>query len=227
LPIVNQAEGQWVSNFEGRSPFVAIGSTAFSNLGSRPFVESMCHDRWTSVNGWLNAPNFEQPVMAITFEGTYGRGPDGVTWNTEANYRQCGLEMGLAFFDQLGLGLTASLTTYGTSCGSTMLAGSLAQQPGGSHLASLVVVGGAPNGVAVLAVGSAQVLVPFPQPWANCTLLTTPDATAILLLNGAGAAVLPLPVPAIPGLAAYLQAVSIDASLNLESTNGLAVVNNY
>jgi hypothetical protein len=48
-----------------------------------------------------------------------------------------------------------------------------------------------------------------------------------LLLNGAGAAVLSLPVPAIPGLAAYLQAVSIDASLNLESSNGLAIVNNY
>jgi hypothetical protein len=227
LPIVNQVEGQWVSNFETRSPFVAIGSTAASSLGSRPFVESMCHDRWTSVSGWLNAPNFEQPVMAITFEGTYGRGPDGVTWNTEADYRQCGLEMGLALFDQLGLGLTASSMTYGVSCGTTMLAGALAQQPGGSHLASLAVVGGAPNGVAVLAVGGAQVLVPFPPPWANCALLTNPFASAVLLLNGAGAAVLSLPVPAIPGLAAYLQAVSIDASLNLESSNGLAIVNNY
>lgn len=227
LPIVNQVEGQWVSNFETRSSFVAIGSTASSSLGSRPFVESMCHDRWTAVNGWLNAPNFEQPVMAITFEGTYGRGPDGVTWNTEAHYRQCGLEMGLALFDQLGLGLTASLTPYGTPCGSTSLAGSLAPQPSGMHLASLAIVGGAPSGVAVLAVGSTQVLVSFPQPWANCALLTAPDVTAVLPLNGAGAAVLPLSVPAIPGLAAYLQAVSLDASLNLDSTNGLAIVNNY
>ena len=227
LPIVNQVEGQWVSNFEARSPFVAIGSTASSSLGSRPFVESMCHDRWTSVNGWLNAPNFEQPVMAITFEGTYGRGPDGVTWNTEADYRQCGADMGRALVDQLGLGLTASSMTYGASCGTALLTGLLVPQADGSHVANLAVTGGAPGGLAVLAVGSTQVLVPFPQPWANCTLLTAPAATAVLLLNAGGLAVIQVPVPAIPGLAAYLQAVSIDASLNLESSNGLAIENNY
>ena len=66
LPIVNQVEGQWIGNFETRSPFVAIGSTASSSLGSRPFVESMCHDRWTSVSGWLNAPNFEQPLKELS-----------------------------------------------------------------------------------------------------------------------------------------------------------------
>ncbi|MFT7534066.1 MAG: hypothetical protein ACI85K_000011 [Hyphomicrobiaceae bacterium] len=227
LPIVNQVEGQWVSNFEMRSPLVALGSTALSSLGSRPFVESMCHDRWTSVNGWLNAPNFEKPVMAITFEGTYGRGPDGVTWNTEADYRQCGQDMGLALFDQLGLGLSASSLSYGSSCGTATLIGTLAPQPDGSHVANLAVIGGAPSGLAVLAVGSTQVLVPFPQPWANCTLLTAPDATAVLLLNTGGAAVLSLPVPAIAGLTAFLQAVSIDASLNLESSNGLMIENNY
>lgn len=227
LPIVNQVEGQWVSNFEARSPLVALGSTALSSLGSRPFVESMCHDRWTSVNGWLNAPNFEQPVMAITFEGTYGRGPNGVTWNTEADYRQCGREMGLALFDQLGLTLSASTLTYGSSCGTTLLAGALAQQPDGSHIATLAVIGGPSNGVAVLAVGSTQVLVPFPQPWANCTLLTAPDATAVLLLNAGGAVVTTLSVPAFPGLIGFLQVVTIDASLNLESSNGLVIENNF
>lgn len=227
LPVVNQAEAQWISSFEARSPFVALGNTLTSTLGSRPFVESMCHDRWTAVNGWLNAPNFEQPVMAITFEGTYGRGPDGVTWNTEADYRQCGVELGLALFDQLGLSLTASSASYGVSCGTTFLAGSLTQQANGSHTANLAVVGGAANGVAVMAVGNTQVLVPFPQPWASCMLLTDPAATALLPLNAAGAAVLLLTVPPLPGLQAFLQAVSIDVSLDLESSNGLAIENNY
>lgn len=227
LPIVNQAEGQWISNFEARSPFVGLGSTASSSLGSRPYVESMCHDRWTAVNGWLNAPNFEQPVMAITFEGTYGRGPDGVTWNTEADYRQVGEAMGLALFDQLGLGLTASTSPYGQSCTSVTLAASLTPQPDGSHSANLVIVGGPSNGLVVLAVGNSQVVVPFPQPWANCALLTPPAATAVLSLTTSGVAVTSISVPALPGLAAYLQAVSLDAALNLDTSNGVAIQNNY
>ena len=227
LPVVNQVEGQWIANFAARSSFVAIGSTQISTLGSRPFVESMCHDRWTAANGWLNAPNFEQPVMAITFEGTYGLGPDGVSWNTEADYRQCGAEMGRALCDQLGLGLTASATPYGSSCGTVMLAGTLLPQANGSHLANVAVLGGAANGIALIALGGSQVLLPFPQPWANCNLLTTPDVTVALLLNPGGAALLPLPVPAVSGLLAYLQAVSIDAGLDLESSNGLIIQNNY
>jgi len=227
LPIVNQTEARWIANFEARSNFVAIGSTQTSTLGSRPYVESMCHDRWTAVNGWLNAPNFEQPVMAITFEGTYGLGPDGVTWNTEADYRQCGREMGLALLDQLDLTLTANVTTYGSSCGTATLIGSLTPQPSGSHISNLAVVGGAQNGVAVLAIGNAQVVVPFPQPWANCSLWTSSNATAVLFLNSAGSAVTSLPVPVFPGLSAYLQAVSVDVALNLESSNGLAIRNNY
>lgn len=58
-------------------------------------------------------------------------------------------------------------------------------------------------------------------------LLTDPAATALLPLNAAGAAVLLLTVPPLPGLQAFLQAVSIDASLDLESSNGLAIENNY
>lgn len=227
LPIVNQTEGQWISNFVARSALVNLGSTASSSLGSRPFVESMCHDRWTAVNGWLNAPNFEQPVMAITFEGTYGRGPDGVTWNTEADYRQVGEDMGLALFDQLGLGLTASTSTYGMPCSSVTLGASLVPQPDGSHMASLVIFGGPSSGVAVLVVGNSQVVVPLPQPWANCALLTPPAATAVLLLSPGGAGFMLLPVPALPGLVAYLQAVSLDVALNLDASNGVAIQNNY
>lgn len=227
IPLVNQVEGEWIANFEARSPFVDLGSTANSTLGSRPFVESMCHDRWTAVNGWLNAPNFEQPVMAITFEGTYGRGPDGVTWNTEEDYREVGEAMGLALLDQLGLSLTASAGIYGSPCASLVLGVGLTPQPDGSHVANLVLAGGPANGLAVLAVGNSQIVQPLPPPWASCSLLTPPAATAILAFSSAGAAVTSLSVPAIPGLSAYLQAVSLDAALNLDASNGIAIQNNY
>jgi len=227
LPIVNQVEAQWVANFKARSAFVNLGSTANSTLGSRPFVESMCHDRWTSVNGWLNAPNFEEPVMAITFEGTYGRGPDGVTWNTEDDYRQAGEEMGLALLDQLDIGLTASTSSYGTGCGSVSLGASLVPQPDGSHLATLAIIGGPSNGLAVLAVGSSQTVVPLPAPWSNCSLLTPPAATALLSLNPSGFAFTQIPVPAVSGLVAYMQAITLDSSLNLETSAGVTIQNNY
>jgi hypothetical protein len=227
LPIVNQVEAQWVANFEGRSSFVALGSTANSTLGSRPFVESMVHDRWTAVPGWLGAPNFEEPVMAITFEGTYGRGPDGVTWNTEADYFDCGRDMGLALFDQLGLAISASTSTYGASCVSAQLSASLAQQPDLSHQMVLVTSFGPANGLGVLVVGGSQVQVTFPSPWSNCTLLAQPDATLGLFLSGFGTAITPVPVPAIPGLEAYVQVVTLDAALSLDATNGVRVQNDY
>lgn len=227
LPIVNQVEAQWVANFEARSPFVDLGTTSSSTLGTRPFVESMCHDRWTAVNGWLNAPNFQDPVMAITFEGTYGRGPDGVTWNTEDDYRQVGAEMGLALFDQLGLALTATVTNYGTTCGGLALGASIAPQAGGSQLATLAILGGPANGLAVLAVGGSQAAVPFPAPWAGCTLRVTPAATAVFALGPAGFATTQLTVPGVSGLSAYLQAVSLDAVLNLDASNGVQIQNNF
>ncbi|MEZ6036068.1 MAG: M14 family zinc carboxypeptidase [Planctomycetota bacterium] len=227
LPVVNQAEAQWISMFEARSQFVDIGTTQSSTLGNRPYVESMAHDRWTSQNGWLNAPNFLPPVMAITFEGTYGKGPDGVTWNTEADYLQCGHEMGLALLDYLGLGLTASSSAYGAPCTATTLACSLAPQPNGSHVANLTVANGAPGGFAFLVVGTQQVLLPLPAPWVNCALLASPEATAGFFLDGAGATTIALPVPAVAGLFAYLQAVTLDLSLALDASNGVFLQNDY
>ncbi|MFK7739120.1 MAG: M14 family zinc carboxypeptidase [Planctomycetota bacterium] len=227
LPIVNQVETQWVNNFEARSPLVALGNTANSTLGSRPFVESMCHDRWTAVNGWLNSPGFQEPVMAITFEGTYGRGPDQVAWSTDEDYRQVGREMGLALFDQLDVSLGAAATIYGSSCATASLAVGIIPQPDGSSVANLAVSGGPPLGVAVLAVGGAQVSVPFPSPWANCTLVAAPDASTVLLLNGFGIAGLPVSVPALSGLDAYLQAVTLDSNLSLDASNGVRIQNNF
>ena len=187
----------------------------------------MCHDRWTAVPGWLGAPNFEAPVMAITFEGTYGRGPDGSAWSTEADYLQCGREMGRALFDQLGLGVSASASSYGVSCQSATLTGVLALQPDQSHTLGVVVALGPPNGLAALAVGGAPALQPFPSPWTGCTLLVQPDATLLLPLSLFGTAISQVSVPPVPGLVGYLQAIVLDSALSLDATNGLRVQNDY
>ncbi|MEC8651255.1 MAG: M14 family zinc carboxypeptidase [Planctomycetota bacterium] len=227
IPQVHQLESEWITNFEARSPLVALGTTAASTLGSRPFVESMCHDRWTAAPGWLGAPNFEAPVMAITFEGTYGRGPNGVSWSTEADYLQCGREMGRALFDQLGLGVSASASVYGAACQSVTLTGALALQPDQSHALALIIALGPPNGLAALAVGGAPALLPFPSPWSGCDLLVQPDATLLLPLSLFGTAISQLTLPPVPGLVGYLQAVALDLGLNLDASNGLRVQNDY
>jgi len=230
LPIVNQVEGDWIDAFEGRSAFAALGTTQNSTLGSRPFVESMCHDRWTAQPGWLGAPHFEEPVMAITFEGTYGLGPDGVSWNTTDDYRQMGREMGMAMFDHfdLSVSLTASAIPYGSSCGGVALNGFLTPTGGGSHFASLVATNGTPNTFVIWLVGWQQAAVPLPSPWAGCTLYATLDATAAGALDGFGAAILPLSMPAASGLEAFVQAFTLDLTLTSgDSSNGLKLQNNY
>ena len=230
IPVVNAVEGQWIVRFKAKSPFVNLGTTQSSALTSRPFVESMCHDRWTAVNGWLNAPGLQAPVMAITFEGTYLRGPDTVTWNTEADYRLCGAQMGQALFEQLGLQLTASLTSYSAPCAAVAMTGSLTPQANGSHLANLQITGAAPQALGVLALGGQQVAVPLPSPWQACTLLCTPDVTASFVATPAGAASFALTVPPLPGLSVWLQAFALDwtqTPLPLDATNGLHVRNDY
>lgn len=232
LPIVNQIEGQWISAFRARSPFVTLGATQSSTAGapSRPFVESMSHDRWTAQNGWLNAPGFQDPVMAITFEGTYGMGPNGVSWNTEADYNLCGQQLGLALCDYFGLTPTASATAYGVPCGSVALTGTVVPQAGGGHLANLSITGAVPNAFALLVGGSAPVAVPLPAPWSACTLLAAPDVTVGFLLDATGSGALALAVPPAPGLSAYLQCLAFDItqpSLPLDASAGLHVANDY
>lgn len=230
IPVVNLVEGQWIVRFKARSPFVDLGTTQSSALTSRPFVESMCHDRWTAQNGWLNAPGLQSPVMAITFEGTYGRGPDTVTWNTEADYRLTGAQMGLALFDHLGLQLTASLTSYAAPCTTAALAGTLVPQGNGSHVANLQLTGAVAQAIGVLALGGQQVAVPLPAPWQACTLLCAPDVTLAFVATPAGTAAFTFTVPAVPGLEAWLQGFAIDwtlPALPLDATNGLRLRNDY
>lgn len=229
LPIVNQRELSFVNAFKARSPFVALGANQSSSAGfpSRPFVESMAHDRWTAASGWLGSPNFEQPVMAITWEGTYGRGPDQVTWNTEADYRLCGQQLGFTLCDYFGFVPGAVLSSYGASCQNLVLSGQLTPTTGLGQTLTLTTLGAASNALMVLAIGGQQISVPLPAPWQSCNALATLDQSYVYFANIAGFGQLSLTVPAVPGLAAYLQAGALDALSNLDTSNGLFVGNNY
>ncbi len=104
IPIVNQIELDWVAAFRNRSAYVNLGGNSFSSLVGRPFVESMMHDRYTLTGAF-------DPVMAITFEGVYQRGPILGVPNVPDDYRQVGEEMGFAIADYLGVDLTATNVT--------------------------------------------------------------------------------------------------------------------
>ncbi|MBK8098024.1 MAG: hypothetical protein IPK26_13005 [Planctomycetes bacterium] len=231
IPIVNQIEGQWITRFRAASPFVARGSTQTSSAGAptRPFVESMMHDRWSAQATWTGAPNFERPVMAITFEGTYGRAADTLTWNTEADYRQVGAEMGRALFDYLGLQLTASVTPIGSPCVSVALQGSLAPQ-GNAYVANLAIAGAPANALGFLVFGFANPTVPLPAPWQNCLLRASLDATVTVPINGLGLGQSQLGLPAWPGLRVFAQAVVADLTQPVpavDTSNALELANDY
>ncbi|GAB4316169.1 MAG: hypothetical protein Kow0059_08590 [Candidatus Sumerlaeia bacterium] len=100
---VHDLEGAWIGFFRARSPFVSLGSTQTSSLSGRAFIESMMFDRWSGDPAWTGPPNNLPPVMAITYEGTYGMGPDASTWNTPDDYRHNGQEMAQAIADFFGI----------------------------------------------------------------------------------------------------------------------------
>lgn len=111
---VHDLENRWIDRFKARSPYVARGTTASSSLSTRQYVESMMFDRWSSIPAWTAPPNPQRKVMAITFEGVYGTGPEVGSWNTDDDYRDVGEAMGWAiadFFD-LDLRQPGALLTY-------------------------------------------------------------------------------------------------------------------
>lgn len=229
LPVVNAAEQRWIDALTGASPFTALGATQSSTLGTRPYVESMMHDRWTAVPGWLTGPNPQDPVMAITWEGTYGRGPDGTTWCTEQDHRDVGTAMGLALAQYHGITLGSVAEAYGTSCGSSVMAGTI--RASGAQRFVDVLVGGAPaSALGWLAIGFTQQNLPLPAPFGPCPLLTDVAGTTSLGFSPVGTATTSLLVPPIPGLSANLQAIAADFSAPaaaLGTTNGVRVRNTF
>lgn len=113
VPEVNALETLWINLFGARSPlFTGLGSIADSTLGTRGFVESMMHDRWSSDPAWYGPPNNLPRVMAITYEGTYQRGHSPTLWNTPDDYRQNGEELALAIADFFGINVPAEMTGF-------------------------------------------------------------------------------------------------------------------
>lgn len=230
LPVVHQLELQWIAAFRQRSAFVALGSNQSSSAGapSRPFVESMVHDRWSADPAWTGAPNLQDPLMAITFEGTYGPGP-GSAWNTPADYQQVGAELGRALADFGGVQATASLSAYGNGCGGLALVGQLQAQAGG-HQATLHLAGAPANQLAGFLFGFAPASTPLPAPWANCLLLQSLDASVFVVSDPLGMASGGLFLPPWPGLAVYAQALALDTGSNpavVRTSNGLWIRNDY
>jgi len=123
---VRALEDRWVSAFKGRSQYGALRTTdPQSVLSGRGYVESMMHDRYTLLPTW-------DPVMAITFEGTYQAGPTAGVPNTPDDYRRLGADMGWAVADYYGVGLApitldagSGLVLRQASAGRPLLAGTL------------------------------------------------------------------------------------------------------
>jgi hypothetical protein len=97
-PSVNAIERRWVDLLKARSPYVALGNSQNStfNHPTRPYVESMMHDRYSVKDAW-------EDVMAITFEGTYQAGPVAGVPNTDDDYRAVGWAIGQAIGDYFGI----------------------------------------------------------------------------------------------------------------------------
>ena len=169
IPEVHNKEGKWIGAFKGRSPFVAKGGTLSSTAGwpTRPFVESMMHDRWSIDSKWTGSPNLLPTVMAITFEGTYRFGPDGRSWNTPADYHRVGSEMGLALMDYFGIKQRTLLSKYGNSCG-----GSITGFLSGTPQRLWVNVTGPQNAPFLLSIGGKRVQLRLP--FGGCNLLAEP-----------------------------------------------------
>ncbi|MCR9244130.1 MAG: M14 family zinc carboxypeptidase [bacterium] len=231
IPVVHQLENDWINAFEARSPFVALGSTANSTLGApaRPFVESMMHDRWTVDPQWTGAPGFQDEIMAITWEGTYGFGPTAGVWNTEADYELCGEQMGLALADYFGLGDLADISSYGATCTQLLHNGALAPVTGG-HLVSLNFAGAHPASIGFIALGLQSATTPLPAPWQNCLSRTNLVTSVFVPVNAFGIGYWSYQLPAASGLAIYSQAITFRATgagIVVDTSNGMRAANNY
>ena len=203
IPAVNALEGAWITRAKARSPFLARGTTQSSTMGApaRPFVEAMLHDRWSIDPLWLRAK-----VMAITLEGTYGKGPDQNSWCTEADYRALGRGLAWALLDHFSLLPGGVAASSGTPCGGPLLSAGFANAYGRLDLA-VQQAPISPFGIFVFGT-TAQTL---PLPPTLCPLRTDVAIGLPAAIDAAGRAGLQLPLPVLPALAAQVQCVVLDA----------------
>lgn len=181
IPEVNALERAWIQAFRGASPFVARGTTQSSSAGAptRPFVESMVHDRYAIDTAWRQ---LHAPAMAITFEGTYGPGPTSA-WNTPADWRQVGREMVAALADHLGVVPGGAVRSDLRYCGYTLLEAGFA--PGASRVDfDLTAAPGDP--LAALVLGVTTTAIPLPA--SVCALRTDPLIAVGVALGSGGTA---------------------------------------
>jgi hypothetical protein len=206
IPEVNALERRWIAAFRAASPFVAAGTTQTSTAGapSRPFVESMLHDRWTIDPQW-RATN--EAVMAITFEGTYGPGP-GTAWNGPDDWRRVGREMVAALVGYFGLTPGGWVGSDLSPCADVTLNG---QVQAGAVRVDLDCATTAPGSIAALVFGLGEVALPLPG--SACTLRVDPLVAVPAPLDALGRARLSLLPP--PGaIRLHVQAVALPGSSN-------------
>ncbi|MGA0058841.1 MAG: M14 family zinc carboxypeptidase [Planctomycetota bacterium] len=181
IPEVNALERAWIQAFRSASPFVNRGTTQSSTAGSptRPFVESMVHDRYAIQSAWRQ---LHTPAMAITFEGTYGPGPTSA-WNTPSDWRQVGREMVAALADHLGIVPGGAVRSDLRYCGYTLLDVDFA--PGASRVDfDLTASPGDPLAALVLGVSTTSI----PLPASVCALRTDPLIAVGTSLGAGGTA---------------------------------------
>ncbi len=203
-PAVAVLESIWVSTFKAASAFVNRGTSQSSNA-SRAVIEGWVHDAYTVNGAW-------SPVMAITFEGTYLKGPDGVNLVTAADYRALGAEMGRALLAYFGRG---TITAWGRVCEGAVLSATI-----GSGRLAATVAGVAPATAGVFAVGTQRFDIPLPWP-SICSLGVFPDISLSFSSDNSGRWLLDVPLP--PVFCAAMQAIVLEprGQLRLVSSNGL------
>lgn len=205
-PQVAQLEAAWVTAFRNASAFVARGASQSSNA-SRAVIEGWAHDTYSVAGAW-------SPVMAITFEGTYQKGPDGINLVTAADYRALGADMGRALLAYVGRG---TITAWGRVCEGAVLSASIA-----SGRLAVSASGLAPSSPGALALGLQRTDFPLPAP-SICSLGVVPAATASFSTNANGNWSINVALP--PVFCAALQALvfEVRGQPRLVSTNGLTV----
>ncbi len=207
VPAVNQLEQQWIDALRAESAFVTRGSTQSSTLSApaRPFVESMMHDRWSIDPAWLAAG--QSRVMAITLEGTYGRGPDGVQWNTDGDYLDLGTDIGRALGDYFGLLPGGVTTPFGGGCNGVQMIAQLGTTP---DTLTLTTYGLAPGWTAITLLGTTQIAIPLPGA-PSCFAWTDPAIVLARSVGALGIDQVMLPIPAAIGvLDVRTQTVALD-----------------